>query len=330
MQTSRPDTILPADVPFGESRRVVFRRFGGPEVLELETRPIPVPDDGQVRVRVLAAGVNPVDWKLFSGKPMRDPYERHLPSGNGYDFSGIIDSVGVGVTGWAPGDAVFGGLRYEAQADHLIVDPAQLARVPAGLDLIEAGALNVVGRTAHAAVVSQQIQYGETVLVSGAAGGVGFLTAQLCVAAGARVIGTASRTWHDQLAAAGIHPVEYGPDLITRLRTLAPQGIDAALDTVGHGTVETALALGVDDRRINTIADYDAREKYGVAGVGGAAAGVAELEEIGQRIAAGELTLPISATFGLEDVRCAYRASIQGHVHGKIVITTGPSWPTAP
>ena len=106
------------------SRRVVFRRFGGPEVLEIERRAVPRPAPGEVLVRVAAAGVNPVDWKLFSGEPMHDPYERSLPSGNGYDFSGTIEALGDDVSGWRVGEQVFGGLRYEAQADHLVIDPA--------------------------------------------------------------------------------------------------------------------------------------------------------------------------------------------------------------
>lgn len=307
------------------SRRVVFRRFGGPEVLEIERRAVPRPAPGDVLVRVAAAGVNPVDWKLFSGEPMHDPYERSLPSGNGYDFSGTIEALGDDVVDWRVGEHVFGGLRYEAQADHLVIDPALLVRVPEGLSLLVAGALNVVGRTAVASVESQRIGEGDVVLVSGAAGGVGILTAQLCILRGARVLGTASPRNHALLRKLGIHPLAYGDDLTEAVRAAAPDGLTAVLDTVGHGTVDLALSLGVPADRINTIADYEARSRHPVRGVGGAKAGGPELAGIAQLLADGVIELPIDSVHPLEDVRAAYARSIGGHATGKIVITTEPN-----
>lgn len=305
------------------SRRVVFRRFGGPEVLEIEERMPPHPTSEEVRVRVAAAGVNPVDWKLFSGQPMHDPYERSLPSGNGYDFAGVIDEVGADVGDWSVGDRVFGGLRYHAQADHLVIDPSLLARVPDGLSLTVAGALNVVGRTAVASVESQEIGPDDVVLVSGAAGGVGILTAQLCVRRGARVLGTASPRNHDLLQRLGIHPLAYGETLEAEIRRAAPDGLTVVLDTVGHGTVDLAIALGLTPERINTVADYDARQRLPVRGVGGAVAGRAELALIAGLLADGVIELPIDSAHPLEDVRDAYARSIKGHATGKIVVVTG-------
>jgi NADPH:quinone reductase-like Zn-dependent oxidoreductase len=307
------------------SRRVVFHRFGGPEVLEIERRAVPTPGPGQVLVRVAAAGVNPVDWKLFSGDPMNDPYERSLPSGNGYDFSGTIDAFGDDVIGWRVGERVFGGLRYQAQADHLVIDSDQLVRVPDGLPLLVAGALNVVGRTAVASVESQRIGEGDVVLIGGAAGGVGILTAQLCLRRGARVLGTASARNHALLRRLGIHPLTHGGGLADEVRTAAPGGLTAVLDTVGHGTVDLALALGVPPDRINSIADYDARRRHpGVRGVGGAKAGARELTLIADLLAEGSIELPIDSVHPLEGVREAYRRSIAGHATGKIVITIDP------
>lgn len=309
------------------SRRVVFRRFGGPEVLEIESRAVPRPGRGEVLVRVAAAGVNPVDWKLFSGRPMHDPYERTLPSGNGYDFSGTIEGLGDDVEGWRVGDAVFGGLRYHAQADHLVIDPDLLVRVPDGLPLLEAGALNVTGRTAVASVESQQITADDVVLVSGAAGGVGILTAQLCALRGARVLGTAGPSNHALLHRLGIEPFPYGDALADLLRTAAPDGLTSVLDTVGHGTVDLALALGVPADRINTIADYDARARHPIRGVGGAAAGAGELGLIAQLIADARVELPIDSVHPLEGVRDAYTRSMSGHATGKIVLTTASASP---
>ena len=307
------------------SRRVVFRRFGGPEVLEIERRAVPRPAPGEVLVRVAAAGVNPVDWKLFSGEPMHDPYERSLPSGNGYDFSGTIEALGDDVVDWRVGEQVFGGLRYEAQADHLVIDPDLLVRVPEGLSLLVAGALNVVGRTAVASVESQRIGDGDVVLVSGAAGGVGILTAQLCILRGARVLGTASPRNHALLRKLGIHPLAYGGSLADDVRAATPDGLTVVLDTVGHGTVDLALSLGVPADRINTVADYAARKRHPVRGVGGARAGARELAMIAALLAEGSIELPIDSVHPVEDVRGAYARSIGGHATGKIVITTEPN-----
>ncbi|AQY03027.1 MULTISPECIES: NADP-dependent oxidoreductase [Microbacterium] len=305
------------------SRLVVFRRFGGPEVLEIDSRPVPVPGRDEVRVRVAAAGVNPVDWKLFSGQPLHDPYERSLPSGNGYDFSGVIDEVGADIERWAVGDRVFGGLRYHAQADHLVIDPGLLVPVPRDLSLVVAGALNVVGRTAVASVQSQDIGPSDVVLVSGAAGGVGILTAQLCAVRGARVLGTASSHNHELLHRLGIEPLAYGEGLADAIRAAAPDGLTVVLDTVGHGTVDLSLALGVPPERINTVADYEARQRHPVRGVGGAAAGAAELAMIAELLADGTIELPIDSVHPLEKVRDAYARSIEGHASGKIVVVTG-------
>ncbi|MFK0401105.1 NADP-dependent oxidoreductase [Microbacterium sp. NPDC090225] len=312
-------------IPTGEelpsaSRRVIHRRFGGPEVLEIVSRSIPRPSSNQVLVRVAAAGVNPVDWKIFSGEPLNDSYERTLPSGTGYDFSGTVIGHGADVDPAWLGIRVLGGLRFQAMADHLVISPEALVRVPEGLSSTVAGALNVVGRTSMASVRSQPIEPGETVLVSGAAGGVGVLTAQLAVRAGARVLGTAGPRNHALLHALGVVPVAYGSRLADRVRSVAPEGVARAFDTVGYGTVEAALALGVPRGQINTIADYAAIAAHGVASVGGADAGAAELGEIARLLARGDLELPIDSVFALDRVRDAYARSIGGHAAGKIVV----------
>jgi NADPH:quinone reductase-like Zn-dependent oxidoreductase len=310
------------DDPDAVSRRVVFRRFGGPEVLEVELRPIPVPAPDEVLVRVAAAGVNPVDWKLFSGQPLHDSYERTLPSGNGYDFAGTIAATGADVEGWRVGDRVFGGLRYHAQADHLVIDPRLLVHVPQGLSLLVAGSLNVVGRTAFASVESQHLTAEDVVLVSGAAGGVGILTAQLAARTGARVYGTASPRNHALLRRLGIHPLAYGDTLADQVRAAAPEGLTVVFDTVGHGTVDVGLTLGVPPERINSVADYEARQRHPIAGVGGAAAGPRKLAIVAQLLADRAVELPIDSVHQLGSVREAYARSIAGHATGKIVITT--------
>lgn len=273
-------------------------------------------------MRVAAAGLNPVDYKLFSGEPTFEPYERSLPSGNGYDFSGHVVENGQGSTAFTPGDAVFGGLRFHAQADYLAIAESSLVRVPEGLSIVTAGALNVVGRTAIASVASQRLQPGDRVLVSAAAGGVGVLAAQLAREAGARVIGTASPRNHGFLRSIGVEPVSYGANLVEDVRRLTPEGLTAVLDNVGHGTVDAALALGVPPERINTIADYPAIAAHGVRGIGGAVAGVKELAVIADLLAAGVVELPIDTVHPLEDASDAYAQLIEGHARGKIVLVT--------
>ncbi|SDH52608.1 NADP-dependent oxidoreductase [Agrococcus jejuensis] len=303
------------------SRRVVHHRFGGPDVLEIEVVPVPVPTHDEVLVRIEAAGVNPVDWKIFGGGPMFEPYDRHLPSGTGYDFAGTIVEVGADVDqAWRVGDRVLGGLRFHAMADHLVTAPGGLVRVPDGLEVIVAGALNVVGRTAFAAVRAVDVAPGDTVLVSGAAGGVGVLAAQLARRTGARVLGTASPRNHRLLRRLGIEPIAYGDGLVERVRAAAPEGATAAVDAVGHGTVAAALALGVARHRIDTVADPPAVAAHGVLGVGGAAAGAVELAQVAALLAAGELELPIDSVHALGDVQAAYRRSMTGHAVGKIVV----------
>ena len=166
---------------------------------DLEVRDIPTPEAGagQVRVKVQATGLNPVDWKII--EVMQDKpggYGAHivLPSGNGNDYAGVVDQVGEGVTGVSVGDAVFGGSRYFAQAEYVVDDAGSVIPIPDGLTVAQAGGLDIVGRTAVASVRQVAPQAGETVLVSAAAGGVGVIAAQLVRLAGARVIGTARPT----------------------------------------------------------------------------------------------------------------------------------------
>lgn len=301
-------------------RRVQFDRLGGPEVLEVVEVEPPHPGPGEVRVHVRAAGLNPLDAKIFEGRPTANPHTIEFPSGNGGDFAGSIDELGAGVTSLALGEAVFGGRQFHAQADFVVVSAERLVRTPGGLDVIVAGALDGVGRTAWASTASLSLTPDDVVFVSAAAGGVGVLACQLALRSGATVIGSASEQNHDFLRDLGVIPVRYGPTLIDELRDAAPAGLTAALDNNGRESVDAALAAGAPPNRINTIADYAAPKDYGVGFVGGSAAGPAELEQLAILIAAGEIMLPIDSVFPLERVSEAYERLIAGHVRGKIVL----------
>jgi len=283
------------------SRAVIYETFGGPEVLELREVPEPHADPGEVRVRVAAAGLNPMDWILASLPEAAEQFGITVPSGFGYDFAGVVDEVGGGTTGFAVGDRVHGG-------------------TPEGISDEVASTLPVAGLTAAAALAAIDLRSGDTILIGGAAGGVGVFAVQLAKLAGARVIGTASESTFEFLRQLGAEPVAYGAGLADRVRTLAPDGVTAAADLFGTDTAETALALGIPSERISTIA-AGPNPPGGVRATGGIDAGPDALERITDAILAGKITVPIAATFPIEQIRNAVTLQAGRHVHGKIVIT---------
>lgn len=295
--------------------------FSDPIPFELIDRPEPHAGEGDVRVRVSAAGLNPVDWKIATIPQVAGFFGVSLPAGFGNDFSGVIDEVGPGVQGFAVGDRVFGGARGYAVAEHLVIaaDGGHLFHTPDGLDDVRAAALEVAARTADAVIAQTGVSKGDTVLIGGAAGGVGVLTVQLAVAAGATVIATASEHNHDFLGELGAIPTTYGEGLVDRVRALAPNGVDAAIDLQGLETVEAGLALGVKPSRIATIAAQSAPE--GVLITGGQDATPGALDRIAAGLANGSLVLPIAATFPFAKIADAVALQRTGHVRGKVVVT---------
>ncbi|MET0976351.1 MAG: NADP-dependent oxidoreductase [Leifsonia sp.] len=303
------------------SRAVIFNSEGTSDVLEVVDVAPPTPASGEVRVRVKAAGLNPVDWKIIAYPAAAAFYGRPpFPSGNGHDFSGVIDEVGPDVDGWAVGDEVFGGRRFFAQADFLVVPTEKLVRKPAGISWEQAGSLDIVGRTAWASVEAIDPTPDDTVLVTAAAGGVGVLAAQLAVRRGATVIGTASPSNHAFLESLGVIPVAHGDGLLERIRAVAPRGVDAVLDNHGKASIDVAFALGVPHERINTIVGLGSENAQGILQVGGAQASLADLAHMAGLIADG-LVFPIDSVYPVEQVREAYRHLEAGHLRGKVVLT---------
>jgi NADPH:quinone reductase-like Zn-dependent oxidoreductase len=303
------------------SRAVIQESFGGPEVLEVRDVAEPHAGPGEVRVRVSAAGLNPVDWKIASSAEGAARFGITLPAGFGNDFAGVIDEAGEDVTGFAAGERVYGGARGRAVADYTVVRPGAdlLLHTPDGVDDITASTLVIAGRTADAAISAIGVHAGDTVLIGGAAGGVGVFAVQLARRAGARVIGTASEAAFGFLRELGAEPVAYGDGLVGRVRAIAPQGVTAAADMVGTETAQAAVELGVSPDRIATIAA--ASPPDGVRATGGRDATPGALERITAAIAAGEFIVPIAATFPIEQIRAAVELQRAGHVHGKVVIT---------
>lgn len=303
------------------SRAVRYENYGDVDVLNVVEVEDPVPGCGELLVRVRAAGINPGEAKIRDGM-LAERWPSTFPSGQGSDLAGVVEQVGEGVDAFASGDEVIGYTDDRASQAELVVIPAENAtRKPAGVPWEVAGSLFVVGATAWASIRAVALSPGDTVVVSGAAGGVGVVAVQLAKRAGATVIGLASERHHEWLRAHGAVPVVYGDGVAERIRGVAPDGVDAFLDLVGGGYVELALELGVASDRINTIADFAAVDEHGVKSEGNAFGASADvLAELAALIDAGELELPIAATYPLDQVRDAYRELADNHTRGKIVL----------
>jgi NADPH:quinone reductase-like Zn-dependent oxidoreductase len=303
------------------SRAVIYETFGGPEVLELRQVPEPHAGPGEVRVRVAAAGLNPMDWGISSRPEAAARFGITVPSGFGYDFAGVVDEAGSGATGFAVGDRVYGGALARAAADFVVVKtPDALWHTPDGISDEVAATLPVAGSTAAAALAAIGLRSGDTVLIGGAAGGVGVFAVQLAKLAGASVIGTASEGTSEFLRQLGAEPVAYGAGLADRVRALAPGGVTAATDLFGTETAEAALALGVPPERVSTVA-AGPNPPGGVRATGGVDAAPDALEQITDAILAGKLTVPIAAVFPVEQIRDAVTLQAGRRVHGKVVVT---------
>lgn len=306
------------------SRAVQFvESFGGPEALDLREVPVPDVGPGQIRVRVIAAGLNPMDWFMTSDADTAARFGLSLPCGFGNDYAGVVDEVGDGVGEFNVGDRVLGGAFSRSVADYVVVDaPGHIGKggdahhTPDGLDDRIAGALAIAGCTAAAALAIVNPGPSDTLLIGGAGGGVGVFAVQLARLAGARVIGTGSAASADALRALGAEPVTYGESLADRLRELAPDGITAAMDLHGTDTIAVARDLGVPDARMATIA----AAVDGVTPANGANAAPGAIEKIARLAAEGRLRVPIAATFPVNEVRAAVELQAGRHVHGKVVI----------
>jgi len=304
------------------SRAVRFDEYGGIEVLKVVDVEQPVPDPGQLVVRVRAAGINPGETKIREGL-LHERWPATFPSGQGSDLAGVVERVGDAVEDFKPGDEVIGFTHERgSQAELVVVDAANVISKPPGVPWEVAGALFVVGATAHATVNAVSPAAGDTMVVAGAAGGVGSVAVQLVRRTGATVIGLASEPHHQWLSKHGVIPVSYGEGVAERIREASGGHVDAFIDTVGNGYVELALELGVAPERINTIADFEAAAKYGVKTDGNAVGASAQtLAELAALIDAGELEVPIAATYPLDQVADAFRELERNHTHGKIVLT---------
>jgi NADPH:quinone reductase-like Zn-dependent oxidoreductase len=302
-------------------KAVRFERYGGIDVLRVVAVPRPVPGPGQVLVEVRAAAINPGEARVREGE-YAQRWPATFPSGQGSDLAGVVVAVGEGVAGVAVGDEVIGYTDGRAsQAEYVVVEQAHLVLRPAGVSWEAAGSLYVAGATAYAAARAVAAGTGDTVVVSGAAGGVGSITVQLLRQAGATVIGLASEPNHEWLAGHGVVPVRYGDGVEERIRQASGGRVDAFIDTVGGGYVDLAIGLGVAPERIDTIIDWAAARRYGAKTDGNAAGASAEvLAELAHLVDKGIVEIPIAKVYPLDEVQAAYRDLARGHTRGKIVL----------
>lgn len=303
------------------ARAVRFDKYGDRDVLYIADVEIPVPAAGEVIVEVRAAGINPGETAIRAGA-LKERFPATFPSGEGSDLAGVVSSVGDDVKEFAVGDDVLGwSWRRSSHAEYVAVPVTQLIRKPTQLSWEVAGSLYVVGCTAYAAVRAVDAGQGDTVAVSGAAGGVGVVVVQLLRTRGATVLGIASPPNHGWLAAHGVIPVAYGDGLLGRLQAAALNGIDAFIDLFGPQYVELAAELGIALDRIETITARDKAQELGTKAQGSADASTTDvLSEMADLVASGQIELPIAATYPLEKVRDAFAQLEQRHTHGKIVL----------
>ncbi len=297
---------------------VVFDEYGTADVLRLTNLPLPTPGPGEIRVRVRAAGVQPADCATRSGwfaQRGMAPFPRQL----GNEFAGVVDAVGADVASPAVGDEVLGWTGANAYAEALVVPAAQVALKPPMMSWAVAGALSASGQTALTAVQALEIGAGDTVLVHGAAGGVGTIAVQLAKLRGARVIGTASVENHDYLRSLGVEPVSYGRGLAERVRLLAPQGVQVALDGSGRGALDASIELGIAPARIGTLVDFEHVQRLGVQAIRSQRSRE-RLQALVDLHDAGRLRVHVRDIYPLAYAAVAHRDVENGHGRGKVVL----------
>jgi NADPH:quinone reductase-like Zn-dependent oxidoreductase len=309
---------------------VIATAFRGPEVLSVVDQPAGEPGPGEARIQVRAAGVNPVDWKVYSGRMGADP--ARLPLRLGSEAAGVVTAVGPDAVGPAGpvrvGDEVIAFRAPGAYAADLVVRADALVPKPATLDWAPASGLMLTGVTAWHALAVTDVQRGDTVLMHGAAGGVGLMAIQLAVSRGTTVIATASPPRHDFLRELGAIPVAYGAGLTDRVRAAAPGGVDVALDLVGTGeALDASLDLVADRGRIATIVVTPRAREAGIKLLGGAPGADPGTEvrlparlDLAKLAGDGALQVFVANRYPLSQVADAHRDIMGGHATGKIVL----------
>lgn len=294
-------------------KKVSFAEFGGPDVLHLIDAEEPHAGPGRIRVAVRAAGVNPVDWRLREGQVL-GAHPIRLPAGVGLDAAGVVDEVGAGVEGVEVGDRVFGE-GTDTYAEFTVL--SAWARMPEGLTFEEAAGYPSVVETALRILREVGVRSGQTLLASGAAGGVGSAVLQIARDRGITVIGTAGAANQEYLRSLGALATTYGEGWVERVRRLGR--VDAALDLAGSGVIRELVELTVDPRKVVSIADLGAPE-FGVRFSGVAGSVPDALAVAADLITRGRLHIPVERAYPLAEAAAAHVDSQAGHTRGRRVL----------
>ncbi|WP_263356388.1 NADP-dependent oxidoreductase [Acidicapsa ligni] len=302
-------------------KAIIYRQYGGPEVLEYTDVPEPKLSQTNILIHVKAAALNPADHILQEGHgdSIMDAWFPVIP---GWDVAGIVERAGAGVSEFAPGDEVIGFVREEilrhgTYAEKVSAAVSSFARKPRNATWAQAAALPLAGLTAYQAIVhALDIQAGETLLIHGASGGVGSIAAQIAVSLGAKVVGSASEINHNYLRSIGVQPVLYGDQLVEDVRRIVPEGYDAILDCAGRGVLSLNAKIGRTGVRACSIAGAAPGVKTVFA-----RANQADLTKLVELVEAGVLIIPIAATYPLAEAAIAQQALRNGrNAPGKIVL----------
>lgn len=301
-------------------RAARFHEYGSPEVITVEEAPEPHAPAGAVRIRTCAASVNPIDVLLRSGVG-RALLPLPLPAIPGRDAAGVVDEIGEGVTGVAIGDAVFGlGGYADTTAEYSVL--TAWATVPSTWSMEQAAAAGLASTTAVGGLDPLGDLNGKTLLIDGAAGAVGAAAGAIALSRGARVIGTASPRNHAFLRGIGVIPTTYGDGLADRVATLAPGGVDAALDAAGAGSLDELVRITGDTNRVTTVADGAGAARLGVTQVN-ATNDSAHLEIAARLGAIGSYLPRVEHVFPLEKTAEAHALVQDKRARGKVVISIG-------
>lgn len=306
------------------SRTVVATAYGGPEVLEVIDQDVPPPGPGEVVVEMRAIGVNPIDYKLYSGAFGVDP--ARLPIRPGTEGAGVVLAVGTGTASVRVGDEVIVYAGEGAYSDVVLAEADSVLPKPDSMSWESAACLLSSGGTAYEALEVAGVTEGDTVVIQGAAGGVGELAVQLVVGRGAVAIGVAWSVHHDLLRTLGAVPVLPGPDLVARIHEVAPHGVDAVVDTVGTDEViDQSQALDVDLDRIVTIVAFARAARDGFVAIGGPNEDSARIRREARPLlvdmaAHGGLDVVVGTRFPLAEAAEAHRTLQQPHARGKFVL----------
>ena len=303
-------------------KAITYSEYGTPDVLELTDVPVPKVGPGMVLVKVKAAAVNPVDWKIMAGY-LDAAMDLQFPAIPGWDVAGVVESVGIDARQFQPGDEVIAYGRKDyvhggSFAEYIALPERLLARKPASLGWNESAGLPLAGLTAYQVLNRLGLTSGETVLIHGGAGGVGSLGIQIAVALGAKVIATASEKNHEFLRSLGAEPLAYGEGLADRVRALRPGGVEVVADFAG-GNLDATLAVLAEGGRHASIADSEVEEHGGtwmwVSPVG------ADLQELAELVDQRNIRVEVAKVLPLAQSADAFRLNMEGHTRGTIVVT---------